>query len=678
MSAYVTVHNQTLDMAMGELTTFLRIAPPGVNSSWSLELSVVQFLSRDIPSLGVQRITATASPASLHYTVQPHITTDRLSETAQPYTDTIPIRNHWGEGPAYAKAIRTNIGAKLALAVESECGSDASPTDYKQSQAQGCDSAKQGDRSGYLVMTSFVSIVSDVYHARPSVAALELAHKGFYIGYKRLRARNSKVWRESWRGRVVISGESGADPTLLALDQATLDAALFYLLSSAHPMSSQGLAICGLSCTDYRNMQSWDTDWFMLHALSVLDKDSAAAVAAIRKRTLPEAQSYAALLGYRGARTPVAIEGRDGYFDSSTNEAFETGAWQTGTTPVSVWRVANTMNDAVYYREVAWPVLREAATFILSRGTWARGPSGARTGEFALNDWSTDSSQWQSVDQALRVSALFIQVLTAAIDCTKHLPDGYFEPRVRDEWQRAVDGFQVNRWGDILLDNAAVPHNESAILACLADRNSSTQPVWCHATDSALNFGVTLDGWLHGIGSGIPDDTIFNQSVFNATELFAAHLEDVLNRTYGIKPPCQIEGALPGLGEYFFCAKRGALRAYFGDRVGARRVLSSLGQSYMLPPFFTTTEVASAAVQRVGGRDFGHYMTNWGAQLQAVLFGLTGLRVSDGPEQSWVVGLASMPAGWAGLHIERLWLQGEEWSMSSTHGHKTVLSKLPW
>ena len=83
-----------------------------------------------------------------------------------------------------------------------------------------------------------------------------MVHKGFYTGFDRLRARNRAVWRESWRGRVVIDGSDDG----IALDQATLDAAVFYLLSSAHPMSSQGLGICGLSCNDYSNMQACESD----------------------------------------------------------------------------------------------------------------------------------------------------------------------------------------------------------------------------------------------------------------------------------------------------------------------------------------------------------------------------------------------------------------------------------
>ena len=60
-----------------------------------------------------------------------------------------------------------------------------------------------------------------------------------------------------------------------------------------------------------------DTDYFMLQPLSILDKDSAAAVATTHQRGVSAAESMAALLGYRGARFPTAIEGRDGYSDGT-------------------------------------------------------------------------------------------------------------------------------------------------------------------------------------------------------------------------------------------------------------------------------------------------------------------------------------------------------------------------
>ena len=159
-------------------------------------------------------------------------------------------------------------------------------------------------------------------------------------------------------------------------------------------------------------------------------------------------------------------------------------------------------------------------------------------------------------------------------------------------------------------------------------------------------------------------------------------MNDILNKTFGLAPPCKIgTGARPGLGEYFFCAKAGAMHAYFGERAKARQILSALGKDYMLPPYFTTTETVSPLPGAGGGptafvRSYGHYLTNWGAQLQAVLFGLTGLRLGDGPEASWLVGNASLPEGWDGIFVERLWLRGEEYSMTARHGSKTVLTKL--
>ena len=69
-------------------------------------------------------------------------------------------------------------------------------------------------------------------------------------------------------------------------------------------------------------------------------------------------------------------------------------------------------------------------------------------------------------------------------------------------------------------------------------------------------------------------------------------------------------------------------------------------------------------------------MDTGGAQLQAVLFGLTGVRVTDATIDTWLVGTSVMPEGWDGISVERIWLQGEEYSMRARHGSKTVLTKL--
>ena len=89
---------------------------------------------------------------------------------------------------------------------------------------------------------------------------------------------------------------------------------------------------------------------------------------------------------------------------------------------------------------------------------------GAKT--FELLDWSTDQAAYQTIDNPQVQSTLFLQVLTAAIDCTKHLPDGFFDPREVAQWRAALSSFRFNtwqhgQWGEIVLGNAGVPHDES-------------------------------------------------------------------------------------------------------------------------------------------------------------------------------------------------------------------------
>jgi trehalose/maltose hydrolase-like predicted phosphorylase len=107
---------------------------------------------------------------------------------------------------------------------------------------------------------------------------------------------------------VVLAGEG-----VTAADQSALDAAVFYLLSSAHPKGIAGLPIAGYSCLEYGGRMFWDADTWMLPPLALLDKDAGAAVAAFRGRTLQMARNNAALYGFRGAMYAWETSERDGH-----------------------------------------------------------------------------------------------------------------------------------------------------------------------------------------------------------------------------------------------------------------------------------------------------------------------------------------------------------------------------
>ena len=82
----------------------------------------------------------------------------------------------------------------------------------------------------------------------------------------------------------------------------------------------------------------------------------------------------------------------------------------------------------------------------------------------------------------------------------------------------------------------------------------------------------------------------------------------------------------------------------------------------MLPPFYITTEV------RAAHRDFGHYMTNWGASLSSIMFGMTGLqlgRMGTSPI-GWGDGrVGALPNGWERISYEG-WL-GQRRNDTHTH-----------
>jgi hypothetical protein len=87
----LTVLGQTLTMATGELLTEMR-ATATDGAGWSLRLEVLQFLSREVPSLSLQRITANVS-VGFAVSLRAAITTDGMP--GRPYNNTTPQRNHW-------------------------------------------------------------------------------------------------------------------------------------------------------------------------------------------------------------------------------------------------------------------------------------------------------------------------------------------------------------------------------------------------------------------------------------------------------------------------------------------------------------------------------------------------------------------------------------------------------
>jgi protein-glucosylgalactosylhydroxylysine glucosidase len=100
-----------------------------------------------------------------------------------------------------------------------------------------------------------------------------------------------------------------------------------------------------------------------------------------------------------------------------------------------------------------------------------------------------------------------------------------------------------------------------------------------------------------------------------------------------------------GIG--FSVAASAATAAFLGDRKRARELFDQSWRNVWLEPFGMIREAPS--------QDYGCFLTNFGSLLQTVMLGFTGLRIRRG---DWRAYPATLPEGWSGLEINRLWVRG--------------------
>ena len=112
-----------------------------------------------------------------------------------------------------------------------------------------------------------------------------------------------------------------------------------------------------------------------------------------------------------------------------------------------------------------------------------------------------------------------------------------------------------------------------------------------------------------------------------------------------------------------------SITAYLGNRRASAHIQRSYADAFHLPPFWTATEVLES---------YGHYGTNWGATLQALTLGTSGLRLGElgtDPRGWSAAHTATLPAGWSSL-LFGAWLGGERYRVVATHGAHAAITLL--
>jgi hypothetical protein len=109
-------------------------------------------------------------------------------------------------------------------------------------------------------------------------------------------------------------------------------------------------------------------------------------------------------------------------------------------------------------------------------------------------------------------------------------------------------------------------------------------------------------------------------------------------------------------------AAEAATAAFVGDKRGALELFHQSWKNVWLEPFGMIRETPS--------QDYGCFLTNFGSLLQTVMFGFTGLRIS---ESDWQKYPASLPAGWSKIEIDRVYVKGQAKRLVATDGSPAQL-----
>lgn len=378
----------------------------------------------------------------------------------------------------------------------------------------------------------------------------------------------------------------------------------------------------------------WDADLWMVPALALLNAPASAAVTGFRGRTLDMAKRNAGLYGLDGAMYPWETATSDGH-----DACVAGGDWSeqhiTLDVGLGVLATARAYNDVDFNLNTAFPVLSNVAKWLLSRGEWTE------RGFEVLHMGGPDESLGQ-VNNSNFFNIAGMMVLEGAIEVAETLPQGYADKNQVAEWQKALAGMVLEKTNGVIKPFSEAPNDLSKA--------------------NADNWSLGSLAYLFALR--LPTNGAMTEAQINAT----LRAEEVMRHRFAAtgSVPCSSNT------EWFICGPYASITAYLGNRSESAQIQASFADDFHLPPFWITTEVAASR------RKFGHYGTNWGASLQALMLGLTGVRLGKlgtSPTSWSAQHTATLPQGWSSLSFGA-WLGGKRHKVVATHGAHGAITLL--
>lgn len=448
------------------------------------------------------------------------------------------------------------------------------------------------------------SLVAERANPDPQRQATRLLALAARQGGDRLRGENRRAWAELWRARPVLMGAGDRW-------QGLADAAFFYLHTSVHPTSLASTNIFGLAqWHDYHYYYGhvmWDIESFVLPPLLLTQPRAVRPMLLYRHRSLDAARYNAILWGYDGAQYPWQSGPLHG--NESAPELGDAAMYEHHVSMGVAHAFAQhhrATGDERFLRDFGWPVLAEVAEWIASRVT--------RSGRgYEIRQAMGIAERREPSDNVAYVNMAAWVALDDAIGAARHL--GRPVPRA---WEEIRRGLVLPMDGDVILDH-----------------DGYTPDMEKGATPAALCGLFPL---------GYP----VSPAVYEATVRRYLEMADEY-----IGAPM-----LPGL--------YGAWAASIGDRRLSLELFEEGYARYVSPRFTITHEYRPDKFpdEPVAGP----FMANIGAFLTACLYGLTGLRITDGDPATWPCRPVIMPEGWDGIEVERIYTSTGPARLVARHG----------
>ena len=457
-------------------------------------------------------------------------------------------------------------------------------------------------------LRQLTSLVPDVTHPQPDSHAVRLVAGATTLGFDRVREDNRRAWSELWRGRPQLAGAPQRW-------QELVDAAFFYLHSSAHASSPCSTSMFGLAFWPdyhyYRGHVMWDIETFCVPPLVLTSPGSARALLDYRVDRLEAARANAAMAGYLGAQFPWESSPSTGH-EASPGEG-EAAAYEHHVSldvAFALLQYLHATRDKDYGIRRARPVLAEICRWIESRVVrTARGFEIHRANGVAEKEEPVDNNAFMNMATAV--------VLRETLRLAPWLE---LEPK-------AI-------WATILKE-----------LYIPLDRR--TKVIKNH------------DGYRAGEEKGETPEA--PAGLFPFSYEVPRDVEQATLRFY-------LELADRYVGSPMLSAVLGVYAAWVGDRERSLELFERGYADFVVDPFRITTEYSPSVFpdQPLAGP----FAANIGAFLSSCLYGLTGMRFGADDPQHWFTRPVVLPAGWDAIHVERLWVHGEPFSLEACHGER--------